>query len=479
MSTPQIKYSYADVPTIARFAESDARIRGIMGPFRSGKSSGSVIEIIRRAQQQRRGNDGVRRSRWIVVRNTFAQLEDSTIQTTMMWLPPQQFGTYTQRDHSYTVKAFPETEFEIWFRALDRPDHVRNLLSVECTGAWFNEAREIPWSIVEAMDGRIGQYPAKMMGGCSWEGMWLDTNPPDTDSKWYRYFEEREHDPSHVRIFKQPSGLSPQAENISGLNNPNYYRNLAYGKDPDWVKVYIEGEYGFVMDGKPIYPEYADRVHCKEVDPVPGKPILRGWDFGLTPACVFCQELPDGRFLVFDEMVSDNMGIDEFSDEVIEHCNRSFRGGASFEDWGDPAGQKRVETDARSAFEILHNKRILIEPSIQSPAMRWESVKNPLRRLRNGEPMFVVHPRCKTLRKGFQGGYHRRRLQVSGPDRFHIAADKNEYSHPHDALQYVMVKLFAPVAGAGMNDDDEFAALHARVDNDFASDRTRSNVTGY
>jgi hypothetical protein len=351
---------------------------------------------------------------------------------------------------------------------------------VECTGAWFNEAREIPWAIIEAMDGRIGQYPSKTMGGVTWEGMWLDTNPPDTDSKWYKFFEETKHDPDHARIFHQPSGRAENAENISNLNNPRYYHILAVGKDPAWVKVYIDGQYGFVAEGKSIYPEYNDRVHCLDVDPVPGLPIMRGWDFGLTPSCIFAQVLPDGRFLVFDEMVSDNMGIDEFAEEVIEHCNRSFRGPTvSFEDWGDPAGSQRVQTDAKSCFEIMHGKRIMVEPSVQNPMMRWESVKKPLRTLVGGEAQFVLNPRCRQLRKGFMGGYHRRRMQVSGPERYAIGADKNQYSHPHDALQYIAVKLFAP-AGIGYTDEDmEFAELRDRQDGGFIADRSRSSVTGY
>jgi hypothetical protein len=30
------------------------------------------------------------------------------------------------------------------------------------------------------------------------------------------------------------------------------------GKDPDWAKVYVHGEYGYVRDGKPVYPEFRD-----------------------------------------------------------------------------------------------------------------------------------------------------------------------------------------------------------------------------
>jgi hypothetical protein len=43
-------YSYDSVPTIKRFSLSRAFIRGLMGPFGSGKSSGCVIELVKLAQ---------------------------------------------------------------------------------------------------------------------------------------------------------------------------------------------------------------------------------------------------------------------------------------------------------------------------------------------------------------------------------------------------------------------------------------------
>lgn len=484
-----IRYSYRDAPTLARFAESNARIRGINGPFRSGKSSASVAEIVRRGVMQRPGPDGASRTRWIVVRNTFSQLEDSTIQTTFMWLPPEHFGKYTQHNHTYKVTALrgpPSTEhpdgcpceIEIWFRALDRPDHVRNLLSVECTGAWFNEAREIPWTIIEAMDGRIGMYPSKQMGGPTWFGMWLDTNPPDTESDWYKFFEDPDepHDPGHVRIFQQPSGLAPNAENLSNLPNPNYYTELARGKRPEWIKVYIEGKYGFLVEGKPIYPDFSDHLHLTDADPMPGIPIRRGWDYGLTPACTFSQLWPDGRFFTFDEMVSKDLSIDRFTDDVNEHCKRAFRGEVVFEDWGDPAGNQRAQTDARTCFDIQRAKGVSIEGSEQNPQLRWEAVSKPLRTIVNGKPQFMLHRRCKKLHKGFLGGYHRRQLKVSGATRYAESAEKNEFSHVHDALQYDMVQAFggALITPAGYEDD-----YPTREGPDYAALATRSSVTGY
>jgi len=67
--TFQVLFDYEDVPTLKKFALDNNRVRCTMGPFGSGKSSAMVMEIIRRAHEQAPGPDGIRRSRWAVVRN--------------------------------------------------------------------------------------------------------------------------------------------------------------------------------------------------------------------------------------------------------------------------------------------------------------------------------------------------------------------------------------------------------------------------
>ncbi len=90
---PAIRYSYRDAPTIAAFAESNARLRGLMGPFGSGKSSGCTAEIVVKSHAQEPGPDGIRRTRWAVIRNTYQQLKDTTIKTIFDWLPPNHCTT--------------------------------------------------------------------------------------------------------------------------------------------------------------------------------------------------------------------------------------------------------------------------------------------------------------------------------------------------------------------------------------------------
>jgi hypothetical protein len=435
-----IVYRYDSVPTIKRFSESEQFIRGLMGPFGSGKSSGCVIELVKLAAMQPKGVDGKRRARFAAIRNTYPQLNDTTIKTVHDWLPPHSFGTYLSANHRYIIdRMAPDLHIEILFRALDRPEHVANLLSLELTAAWVNEAREVPWAVIQALQGRVGRFPAAKDGGCVRPGIILDTNPPDTDSWWYELFEEKR--PDNAQLFKQPSGVSPDAENRDKLP-ANYYENLLKSMDPDQVTVYVHGHYGFLKDGKPVYIEYNDSTHCKPCSPVPGVKIQRGWDFGLTPACVFSQLLPSGKWITFDELCADSLGIEKFSTEVLLHCATHYQG-YEFEDIGDPAGNAKSQTDEKTCFEILRGKGIIIQGGEQTLAMRIEAVKWSLRQLANGEPMFVIDPKCKTLRKGYQGRYRYKKVQVAGSEeRYHLEPDKNEYSHPHDANQYVAVKLF-------------------------------------
>jgi hypothetical protein len=506
-----LAYKCRDMPTIKAFMDSDAYIRGLMGPFGGGKTSGCLWDIIQRGVKQKPGPDGVPRTRWAIVRQSYKQLEDSTIKTVVQWFPPALHGIYRSTGHDYTIRSLkadtskptdPRAEIELCFRALDRPDQVGNLLSTEYTGAWVNEGRDVPWAIFDALLGRIGRYPAMRDGGPSWHGLMSDTNPPDTESEWYKFFEEKDHQEAidaynavlqqaqpgaplltpetYCRCFKQPSGLSPSAENLSNLTL-GYYQKLAIGKSDEWIKVYIHGQYGFTLDGKAVFPEYSEALHCPE--PIPGKPdprpralrevqMIRSFDFGITPACVWSQITPAGHWNVIDEMTSDSMGFDEFSDQVLEHSERAYpdHKGSDWLDVGDPAGQQRAQTDTKTCFQIGRAKGMDIQPAPQTLRLRLEGTRKPLRTIVGGRPQFRVHPRCKRLRKALMGGYHYRRVKVSG-ERYVDVPEKNSFSHVADACTYAGAWLFGNSLRFG---SDTLPAMAMEP-----PDPTRSQLTGY
>jgi hypothetical protein len=415
---------------------SDAFVRGIRGPIGSGKSTACVMELLRRCKQQEPGPDGKRRARWAVVRNTYPELKTTTIKTWHQWVP-QTVGRWQGEGPPTHFIDEGELSIEVMFIALDSPDDVRKLLSLELTGAWINEAREVPKAVLDGLTGRVGRYPSKRDGGASWCGIIMDTNPPDDDHWWYRLAEEQR--PDGWEFFAQPGGLDPAAENLQNLP-AGYYERASAGKDDDWIKVYVRGEYGFVRSGKPVYPDYRDGTHCREFEIVPALGLHIGIDFGLTPAATLGQRTAMGAWRVFDELVTEDMGAKNFAAELRRLLRERYPNVPVLSATGDPAGDIRAQTDEVTPFQILRSEDVIAVPaSTNDFVKRTEAVRMFHNRMVDGEPAYLVHPRCKALRKAKAGRYQYKRLAVAGDERFRDVPDKNAYSHVAEAEQYMLV----------------------------------------
>jgi len=463
---------YTPSPTLTEFHRSNALVRGIRGPFGSGKSVGMCWEIWSRACEQRANADGVRKTRWLVTRNTYGELTSTTIKTWLDWFPEDRFGKMVHNSPivqlcRWTQPDGTRVECEMMFLALDRPDHVKKLLSLDITGGWMNEAREQPKAILDALTGRVGRYPTAADGGVTWYGVMMDTNSPDDDHWWYLLAELQT--PDEFKFFVQPPGDSDAAENLDWLlqtpesvklpvGHPErralgraYYERMKAGKTSEWIKVYVKGQYGTVHDGKPVYPNYNDAIHCKPISPIQGLPLDIGLDFGLTPAAVITQNDPRGRLLVIDELCGEDMAIRQFMTGVlIPHLMKIYPVWWAKKDqanrpmirvFGDPAGNSKAQTDERTCFQEVRSAGLTIRGAkTNAPQARIDSVDWFLNKLVGGQPAFLMDPCCSVLRKGFNGGYKYRRLKVSGEDRYTEEPHKNAYSHPHDGLQYVALE---------------------------------------
>ena len=384
-----------------------------------------------------------RNGKCLINSQTYSQLKDTTIRTVHDWFPPSVFGEYRVTDHTYIMTKFPGVHLELLFRALDRPDQVSNLLSLEVTGAWFNEVREIPKTIIEAMDARISRYPSKRDGGASWFGMIMDTNPPDEDSYIYTMFERVK--PEGWKMFSQPSGLSVHAENTKYLAK-NYYKNLAKGKDPMYVRIYIHGQYGYLRTGKPVFASFNDNVHVasRKLSHIKGLDIITGWDFGLSPTVVIGQLTPTGQLQIIDELVSDGMGLKQFCLNQVLPLFRQKYFGCNILGFGDPSGVSRSPTDESSCFDILYSPEIGLSNILPAPTNalvpRLGAVEFFLNKMNYGEPGFVLSPNCHFIRKALNGGYQYGK-DVRGNGEYKDTPLKNSASHVADALQELCLFL--------------------------------------
>lgn len=434
--------NYTAAPTMRAFHQSDKFVRALIGPIGSGKSVACIMEMFIKIIAQRPNLEGVRKSRWVVVRNTYREIMDTTMRTYWDWLP-EEMGVYQKGNMQHNIHIdLPDgttVKSEVLFRALDKPSDVKKLLSLELTGGFLNECREIPKQVMDMLIGRLGRFPNMRDGGPSWHGLIMDTNPPDSDHWFYKLFEIDR--PTDFQLFHQPSGISEEAENTANLPS-DYYTRMMQGKDQEWINVYVKGLYGFIADGKPVFPEYMDDVHATS-EPILIDPKLTsyiGIDFGLTPAAVFLQRTPSGRIIVFDELVTEDMGAKNFGKLLNQKINRDYPG-YNFEIYGDPAGDQRAQTDEVTPFQILASEGIVAYPTYTNDTIiRIESIAGALSRMDfAGNTGFLIGPKGIMIRKALAGGYKYRRMAVSGQERFQDKPDKGRYSHVADALQYAMI----------------------------------------
>lgn len=240
---------YAPARTVERFMRDDSRVRCIVGPIGSGKSSGCVVEAPRRASMQK-PHKGLRRSRGVVVRNTYRELEDTTRKTFEQWVGGM--GEWRESDFAFDIKGAlgdgTDVECEVLFRALDRPGDVRKLLSLELTWVYFNEVREIAKPVWDGARGRIGRFPSMAEGGPSWYGLWADSNPWHTGHYLHRLFKGPDGTPPGFVLYEQPDALGPNAENLENLV-PGYYADQVHGRDEEWIDEYLRSKYRDSVSG--------------------------------------------------------------------------------------------------------------------------------------------------------------------------------------------------------------------------------------
>ena len=453
--------------TLKTFMKSNDFFRGIRGPVGSGKSVSCCIEVFRRSLLQKKNKSGIRKSRWAVIRNTNPQLKTTTIKTWLDWFPEDQWGDFAWSvPYTHLIRK-GDVEIEVIFLALDRPEDVKKLLSLELTGVWINEAREIPKSIIDACTMRVGRYPSMRDGGATWYGVIADSNAPEEDHWWPimagdvpvpDHFNRDQVlmliKPDNWSFYTQPPALLEKkdkdgsttaydphdlAENKNNLT-PKYYDNIIRGKTKGWIDVYVLNKLGSIEEGKPVYPNFKQELHVstEKLEPNLSQPIWIGVDFGLTPAAVFAQRLVTGRWLILDELVCFDMGVSRFSELLRGEIFKNYKP-YEIMIYGDPAGDFRSQTDERTPFQIMRTYGLKARPAPSNDvALRIEAVDTALSRLLDGKPGFLLDTKCINLKKGFNGGYHYRRIQTSG-DRYDEKPLKNRYSHVHDALQYLLM----------------------------------------
>lgn len=307
---------FTATPTMGGFMLSMAYVRVLAGPIGGGKSVCCAHELFRWATSvQEPNHDGARKTRFLIVRNTADQLRSTTMKTVFDWFPPGVVGEWKATEKTlYLDFLLPDktrVKSEWMFIALDTPDDIRKALSLEATGLWGNECRELHPDVVDALLGRINRYPSMKDGGATRAGAIFDTNMPDLETWWQ---DKMEHPPKNWSIHIQPPAIitheeylgkyleepdeartaeaadgttyavDPASDNYANLHR-TYYPNLIPGKSQDYLDVYLRCRYGRALNGFPVYDKtFRADFHIAAASLLPIKsesyPVVIGLDFG-------------------------------------------------------------------------------------------------------------------------------------------------------------------------------------------------------
>lgn len=457
---PNIEYTAP--PTPAAFMKSDAFGRIIAGPVGSGKTTACIFELFRRALEQRPAPDGIRHTRFAIVRQTLQALKATVLKDIMAWL--KDVADYRVSESTVYI-TFGDVRSEWLLIPLDDPEDQKRLLSMQLTGAWISEAIEVDVDLISPLSGRVGRYPGANLGGCTWSGLIADTNMPTENSPWHKFM-ELETPPDWMK-FIQPGGMSDAAENLEWLNQTpetlrlpvdsevrlaqgrKYYERFVRSNAPDWVRRYVHALYGNDPSGTAVFREsFKLSWHVvDEVMAVSGYPLVMGLDFGRDPCAVICQPDHKGRLLVLEEIIAEDIGLEMQLQTRIRPVltGPKYLGRMIFV-VGDPAGMQRSTMYEETSFDLVKRNGIMAYPAPTNDIdKRLRAVEAWMLGSRDGGPALLISKAgCPTLVRALSGGYRfaKTRLGVRK-----ALPDKNEFSHVADAFQYACL-----AAHGGMTD---------------------------
>lgn len=452
--------NYTPPPTCREFMLSSTFLRIIAGPVGSGKTTACLFELFRRASEQAPAPDGIRYTRFAILRQTLKQLKDTVLKDITSWL--RNIASYKVSENLVTINV-GDIHSEWLLLPLEEPEDQERLLSMQLTGAWVSEGIEINPDLMAAISGRCGRYPSGMTGVPSWFGIIVDTNMPSEGSPWHTLMTQQ---PPDWEVFFQPSGMSPEAENLEWLTQTaytltlpasdpvrraqgrTYYERLSRSQNKDWVRRYVEAQFGDDPSGTAVFREsFIKSFHVRygNNDPVRGwtegvppaaGPLLIGLDFGRDPCAAICQMDHLGRFLCLGEVVVEDMGLENMLRNhlrpMLMHPRYIGRPAIVI---GDPAGVAKSSLYEVTSFDMLKAHGFTAYPAPTNDIdPRIGAVDAFLLQQRNGGPAFIVDgDHCPNIVRGLNGGY--RYAKTRAGQRKPIP-DKNKFSHVMDGLQY-------------------------------------------
>ena len=358
-------------------------------------------------------------NRGVVIRDSYPKLHDSTQRTFMETLPPRgvKYRGRENRDGWYHRLIFPNKS-EVVFR------EARNLgrfLGAEF--GWFlvDEALETPKELFKKLQGRLrlaaarGFHRGVLLSNPPHQNHWLHEVFGEEPRKFSVSVDMGDHEELSTYSFMRASTRD------NPHNPPGYLADLLTGLTQAEIARLVEGDYGYVPDGPPVYPVFEHHRHVGVPNLQAETPLVRAWDFGFRhPAVTFHQfwRCRKGamHWTILDAMDDRMVEAVPFAEKVIAYTKQAFKiDPLMIEDVGDRAGAKQSDTGPGPILTLCQapwNLRFGYKACDVEPGLRMIRDFVRLPECRCGESPFLAHRRCRYVIEGFQGGYHMKREQA-------------------------------------------------------------------
>lgn len=455
-SKPRVVYEPPDL-VLEAFHEDKARVRGVMGPRGSGKSGASIAEAVQGAFGQNVNPRGYRRSRFLVLRDTYRQLETTTIPSFKKWL-----GHATRFTGQYPIRGFTKLpcpdgtriEMETIFLAMDGENIIDNLQSFEASFAWINEARGIERpDVVSMVQSSCGRYPSKDEEGCATKFVVMDTNPPDEYHWWYKA--DVETPVEGWKFFRQVPPLLYDGPPGTYVGDKRFYRpnpaatyariqNAGYdywldlipGSSDAFIRTMVMGQYGTLVTGKPVYESFwhEDVISAEPLRIHDALTVCVGIDTsGLHPGAVFGQ-IAGGRVNLLRELHAKDTPFDEFIEAVFAPFVAQHFPRCPLICIVDPSNP-RLGAGGKTALQLLQRRGF---EATLATSNRFNLRVGAVVYLLQRRGALAIDPSLKMVIEGFRGKYHYKKIESSGLMVMHRQMpEKNDFADVHDGLQYL------------------------------------------
>lgn len=483
----QRRWGLRHAPTLKRALLSGATVKIVQGPVESGKTVWLCLEIYKLMCTIPRCVDGVRRSRFLIIRSTEGELERGIMRTWKNIFPEGVYGSPVGSMPAIHHLKFLDVEAEVEFFAFEDASEkvLKKLRSTEYTMIAFNEGQFTPQTLFNMARQRAGRYPlpGDSDGPLKPEDcpdfdrlkrVVMDMNAPRTNDHWVLYMrgdialpddmpedEKRKYNkPDDWEFFMQPPAvrpvygdkgviksfeIHPEIENLPYQQADAILSMCATG-DLDDIKRDYMNERVVVKHGKPRYPTFRRQwnVAKQKISPVPGAAPVIGYDPGLTGGATFWQKI-NNQWRGIREM---NARVDETirgaelqGKRMLKILQETFpwyrESGVVC--WGDPFGGWGTIDETTTYYTIISQLGLDFQPTAakDNPTLRHQIGTKLIPAGDYGEPRLLLCPiGCPTLIDAMDGGAVMRQIKRGDEMVLHSELVKNRHSDILESAEY-------------------------------------------